>query len=47
MVKLFAHYVSAQAEEKALDLVLVLRGTKKVNLWSINILSISAKQVSL
>ena len=32
--------------EKALDLVLVLRGTKNVlNLWSINILGISAKQV--
>ena len=38
----------AKAMGKAFDPVLVLRGTKNVlNLWSINILSISTKQVNL
>ena len=37
-----------KAMGKAFDPVLVLRGTKNVlNLWSINILSISTKQVNL
>ena len=56
MLKLFGHYVSAQAEystrlhgpvmEKALDPVLVIGEQKVLNLWSIHILNISAEQVS-